>query len=500
MDASPLQALGLLVACGGVAAAVAAPGWRWRHIALAVALIAAPVLILGDVWDDPRVADLRDSPALIAGGAVVLVAGIAFGAAVARRFEVAFPLAAFAVIALRVPVRVAGETSNLLIPLYLVIAAALAGAIWGELRHGEDGRSGAVSPEAAAVVWLRRLLAATLILYALQATYSDDVSNAIEDACFFLVPFAALFVLLTEVRWTERIFVGVAWVVGGAAIAYAAVAFGEYAARDLLLNSQLEDSNQIKPFFRVNSLFHDPNILGRYLALVVVVLGAGVAWSRGGWKAAVTVGAGLALLAALVLTFSLTSFAALLAGLVVLAALRWGLRWGAATVAATLLVGGALALAGSGEDDIGPTRGIKEATSGRTGLVEGGVELWEDRPIQGWGSGAFGRAFYDNIRQSETTTSHSEPLTVAAEQGIVGLAVYAALIGATLWVLFSAGVGGSPARAAVAACMVAMIVHSLGYGGFEIDPVTWALLALGVGLYPAASRPAGGEPSEAAPA
>jgi hypothetical protein len=43
-----------------------------------------------------------------------------------------------------------------------------------------------------------------------------------------------------------------------------------------------------------------------------------------------------------------------------------------------------------------------------------------------------------------------------------------------------------------------MIVHSLGYGGFEIDPATWGLLALGVGLYPAASRPAGGEPREAA--
>jgi hypothetical protein len=51
-------------------------------------------------------------------------------------------------------------------------------------------------------------------------------------------------------------------------------------------------------------------------------------------------------------------------------------------------------------------------------------------------------------------------------------------------VLFGSGVGGNPARAAVAACMVAMLVHSLGYAGFAIDPATWALLALGVALHP----------------
>ena len=39
-------------------------------------------------------------------------------------------------------------------------------------------------------------------LYAIQAAYSADVSNAIENAAFFLVPFAVMFVLLAEVRWT----------------------------------------------------------------------------------------------------------------------------------------------------------------------------------------------------------------------------------------------------------------------------------------------------------
>ena len=33
-------------------------------------------------------------------------------------------------------------------------------------------------------------------LYAIQSAYSVDVSNAIENACFFLVPFAVMLMLL----------------------------------------------------------------------------------------------------------------------------------------------------------------------------------------------------------------------------------------------------------------------------------------------------------------
>ena len=40
---------------------------------------------------------------------------------------------------------------------------------------------------------LRYVLAATLVLYAIQASYSEDVSNAIENIGFFLAPFAVLF-------------------------------------------------------------------------------------------------------------------------------------------------------------------------------------------------------------------------------------------------------------------------------------------------------------------
>jgi hypothetical protein len=77
--------------------------------------------------------------------------------------------------------------------------------------------------------------------------------------------------------------------------------------------------------------------------------------------------------------------------------------------------------------------------------------------------------------------SHSEPITVAAEQGAIGAIVYVALVALALIVVFTAA-GGSVPTAAVAACFVAMVVHSLGYADFTTDPTTWALLGLGLAL------------------
>jgi hypothetical protein len=58
--------------------------------------------------------------------------------------------------------------------------------------------------------------------------------------------------------------------------------------------------------------------------------------------------------------------------------------------------------------------------------------------------------------------------------------VYLALLGTALATLLGARPGSSPERSAVAACFIAMIVHSIAYAAFVIDPATWTLLALGV--------------------
>jgi O-antigen ligase len=70
---------------------------------------------------------------------------------------------------------------------------------------------------------------------------------------------------------------------------------------------------------------------------------------------------------------------------------------------------------------------------------------------------------------------------VAAEQGVLGLAVYVALLVAAFGRLF-AGAGRSPARIALAACFAALVLHTMTYADFLEDPVTWTLLGIGSAL------------------
>ena len=490
MNASAAQFIGILIACGAAAGALLAGDARLRYGCALVALMAAPMLIAGDVWDSSRLVALRHPPEKLAVVVVVAIAGAAVVAAVFRRFPWSFPIAAFAVLPLRVPVHVGSQTSHLLVPLYVVIAGGVIcfgyAALRGRSERGDDAPPAhpATLRNSPAVVWLYRVLAATLVLYAIQSAYSVDVSNAIENASFFLVPFALLFVMLGEVRWSDRLLGWILVTVSAVALVFAGVAFWEYAARDLFLSKgDLLASNQLHLYFRVNSLFYDPNILGRALALVLVALGAYLAWARNtGLAIAAAVVAGI-LLAALALSFSITGFAALIAGLLVVMALRWGIRWavgaGVVIVAAMAIF---FAVSGVGREDLSSSDKINDISSGRVSLISGGYHLTRDRPLWGFGSGSFGAAFKDRIDPTaKTTASHSEPLTVGAEQGAIGLIVYVALVVLALIVLLG-GAGGSVGAAAVAACFVAIFVHSLGYADFTVDPATWALLGVGVAL------------------
>jgi O-antigen ligase len=149
-----------------------------------------------------------------------------------------------------------------------------------------------------------------------------------------------------------------------------------------------------------------------------------------------------------------------------------------AGVAVVLLAPGALRL------DLGDDEAVRDATSGRSALVRGGVDLFTARPALGWGSGAFRREYRRREGGSDrraTAASHTIPITVAAEQGVVGLLAYLALLAAALRRLL-ASVTGNIARAAVAAAFVAVVVHTLLYAAFLEDPLTWVLLGAGTAL------------------
>ena len=343
-------------------------------------------------------------------------------------------------------------------------------------------------------------MSAVLLLYAIQSVYSEDFSRALQNAAFFYVPFALAFVLLAERRWDRRLVVAALCVAGAEALVFALVGFWEYGARDLIWNDDVIQSNDFHTYFRVNSLFWDPNVYGRFLALTLTAIAAVILWARSprllAWLAALVA----VLWLGLITTFSQSSFAALLAGLAALAALRWSLRRTLAVCAAGVLAAAVFVIAAGGslKIDLSTEQTLNKDTAGRANLVSEGTKLFEDRPLWGYGSGSFSVAYQKHRTggSGQLTVSHTEPVTVAAEQGLPGLAAYLALLAAAFVTLMAGmrrlmpGLGApftgeafpAAARAAVLACFVALLAHTLAYAGFLEDPLTWALLAIGSSL------------------
>jgi O-antigen ligase len=518
---------GLLLTAAAAAVAILLGPSRLRSAAMLTAVALTPILVFTDQWDTAKVADLRDHPARLV-ALLLLAAGIvAVLALLFSRRRWLIPLAVLATLPFRIPLHSGGDQANLLIPLYLVIAAAVlttlrAGAGAGdgadEVTGGSSGEVGAPPREDCAfrggvptsipsVTWLRRLLAAFVVLYALQTLYSQDFSNGLQNVCFFLAPFSIVFALFAEIRWDRRLLVASLAVITVEALVFALVGFYEYHVRELLWNDAVISSNDFHVYFRVNSLFWDPNVYGRYLALVTVVLTAALLWARSRAVALSLSVAAAVLAVGMVTTFSQSSFMALFAGLASLAALRWSLRWTLAALGAGVLVAAVLVLSGGGslKINLSTSNRANVESSGRASLISGGADLFSDRPIFGYGAGSFSRAFRKNHGgKTPVSESHTEPVTVAAEQGVIGLILYLALLAAALAVLFRGlretmpGLGGTSsgpagaatvARAAVLAAFVALLVHTLAYAGFFEDPTTWVLLAVGAALTPgAASR------------
>jgi putative inorganic carbon (HCO3(-)) transporter len=476
-----LAALGLVVAALAAAAAILLPAGRLRSAAMLVALALFPVLVLGDQWHTHQIADLRDDPTRLA---LLGVAALGISAALAYAFwrrPFVLPLAIVAALPFRVPLHAGGDTANLLVPLYLVIAG---GVLSATAQSWAPTRLLPATGPAGPATWVPRLLAAVVVLYGLQTLYSEDFSKGLQNVCFFFVPFSLVYALLRDVDWSRKLLALVLWVVGLEAVAFVAVGTIEHFSQQLLWNDQVIRSNEFHTYFRVNSVFWDPNIYGRYLALVAVVAMSALLWVKERRTFALLTALVAVLWIGLFPTYSQSSFVALLAGLAVLAALKWSMKWTLLAVGVAAVLGVAVILLAGGTSKLSPSR-INVDTSGRANLVSGGVHLFAQRPLYGYGSGSFPKAYRRHVksRKAPVSVSHTEPITVAAEQGLAGLALYVALIAAALWTMTS-GLRSrfSVARAAVFATFAALLVHTMAYAGFFEDPIAWVLLAIGTSL------------------
>ena len=487
--ATHAQAAVLTAAAVGAAAVLVVRDPRTRSITMLASLVLAVAAMVA--LKSHKVSDgISGHGKLVVAVAVAGIIGLAALTWVIRRWPEAFALLAFAALPFRVPVGFGSETSNLLVPLYGVIAA---GALAYALRPRD-----VAAVDGAGARALRRVeiaLGIVVVLYAAQSAYSSDIAQATVSVCAFYVPFAVLLRLLLDVPWTNRLLRQVFWVVVGLALLFAAVGFVEGATGRLLIsNAKVLEANEIKPYFRVNSLFFDPNIYGRFLALTMIVIAAALPVLRRGRQVAIAAVVLGVLWAGMVLSLSQSSFAALLLGLLVLAALRWRavVVWGVTALA--LAAGIAVAAFAPGQVGLhtGTAKGLDRSTSGRADLFKGGARMARDRPVWGFGSGSFAVDYRKRQHvhsQKTAAASHTIPVTIAAEQGAIGLVSYVWLLVCAFALLFGglrgavrAGPATGIGRAATAAAYAALILHTLVYAAFLEDPLSWVLLALGAAL------------------
>jgi O-antigen ligase len=254
-------------------------------------------------------------------------------------------------------------------------------------------------------------------------------------------------------------------------------------------------ANTYGSFFRVTSLFRDPSLYGRHLVAAIAVLLVAL-WLR---RVNVLLAAALIafLWAGLYFSYSQSSMLALFAIALAITAVA-GDRPARITVIAisVFLVAAASAFLVAELQD----QSARRVTSDRSRRVEVTVDVIRDHPLAGVGLGAqpaASRALSERGGRDESFVSHTTPLTVAAELGIVGFALYLALLAGaarTLWALWRR----EPALGlALGAVLLALTVHSIFYSGFFEDPITWVALAIASAALgaPAAVRSEAGEPA-----
>jgi putative inorganic carbon (HCO3(-)) transporter len=409
--------------------------------------------------------------ALVGAGLVVL--GIAF---LFTRYAGVAPLVLLVAAPFRIGVSLGSQDARLLLPLYGVLAAATLALAWRLFRNGPARR-------------IERSLAvpsaALICLYALSLLWAKDVRAGSIELAAFLFPFLALVAVIVHEpsrSWLPR---ALAFVLVGEAVAFAAFGLWEEATHRVYFSPSLEWANAYNGYFRTNSLFYDPNIYGRHLALALSLLVV-LMWQRRRLFA-LTAALIAFLWVGLYYSYSQSSLVALFAAVVGITLVVTGRR----TRRAIVICVAALALAGVGLAAVGVQgHSLRNLTSGRSHLVSVTFDVFRSHPVVGVGVGSqplAARKESASRASVKKDTSHTTPLTVAAELGILGLVAYLAWLAGAYVTLRKVWKRDATTGLSLAAIFAVLFVHSLSYSGFFEDPITWAVLALAAACLPRAA-------------
>ena len=493
MDEAGLSELaGVVGAAGAVLVLLAG---RRATLVTGFALIAAAEVLLAELD--------RTSPTLVAVG----MAGLLVLAAAAVVF-VRYPSLVVPALLLAAPFRLPfdfdrdhrfffalaqGGKLGRLVPLYVVLAAAVAAYLWRVLRGAE----------VAAIPRLLAVPAASFFaLASLSLLWSRDLDAGANLLAFFLLPFAALVAVVARAELAPWLPKALAWIAIGLASLFAAIGLWQEATKDLFFYSpQLEVANAYSPFFRVTSLFTDPSLYGRHLVLGFAVLLV-LLWA-GRINPYLAAAIGTLLFAGLYFSYSQTSMAALFAVAFVVTLVAGDRIARRGVVAASVVV--VLAAAGFLLADA-KDQSIADVTSGRWTRVERTADVVREAPFFGVGLGAQPKvsqelAEHDGARTARFV-SHTTPLTVAAELGVVGLAIYGLLLAAAIRMIMLLRLRDAVLALSLGAVLLALFVHALAYSGFFEDPITWLTLGIGAAYLaaPVVAREPAVAPSKTEPA
>jgi hypothetical protein len=402
------------------------------------------------------------------------------------RYPAIVPVALLGAAPFRIPVTLGDEDAFLLLPLYLVLAASVLALAYRMVR----GESPAAPP------LLLTLPLATLVAFtAASFLWTWDEREGGIALAFFVFPFVAGFevVLRTPLApWLPRALLVTLVALGSL---FAAIGIWQAQTRTLFFARDVEVANAYTSFFRVTSLFKDPSLYGRYLIVPIAVLLVAILMRRGrtvDWAVAAVVVAFL--FWGLYFSYSQSSFVALFVVTFAIALVGAGRR-----LRILLLVCAAvatLAAAVVAADAVGG-RSARDVTSGRSRLVEVTLDVFAARPVAGVGVGGQPRASAKESGKGSASrnASHTTPLTVLAEGGVVGFALYLWVLGAVAWALLLVTRRDRILGIGLAAVFLVLVVHSFLYAGFFEDPLTWgvlgvaaAMLALEPSVSPASER------------
>jgi O-antigen ligase len=461
-----LAQIAALLGAGGVALVILLP----RRLALlgGIALLAAAEALFAVALAESTLRRLSERPAAVA-LAIVGVAAVAAAALAFRRVPAAVPVALLAAAPFRIPVEVADEKAFLLLPLYAVLAAATLAALLSAWR----------TPRLPAIpTFIALPVTAFVALTCASLLWTHDLRAGSIALAFFYLPFALGLALVARsplAAWSPR---ALAVTLVGLGTAFALIGLWQAHTRTLFFAPDLEVANAYTTFFRVTSVFKDPSLYGRYLVAAIAVLLVGL-W-LGRVRPAIVLPLTAVLFAGLHFSYSQSSFVALFAVVLAIA-----LVLGSHKLRTALAVGVAIAVVAAGTVTAASIadEGARTATSGRSRLVTVTLDAFRAHPLAGVGIGGQPRA---SVTESGTGTvkrnaSHTTPLTVAAELGIVGLAVYGWLLVAGALALLRVTLQDRALGLGLSAVGLMLLVHSLFYAGFFEDPLTWGVLAVSAG-------------------